>query len=223
MFEKFTDRSRKIMRWAREEAERFNSEFIGTEHILMGLIREDGGSASDVLKKLKVDLKTVRQQVEKMIAPPPEQAPVYKGHMPFSPRAKHVLELAAEESVADRSHQIGTEHLLLALIKENEGIAAQVLINMGFTLAAIRQAILHETGAAQPVNPLHDLAESTKETLADAEGIFLDNLRLAYNRGRDDERERLKKVFQELTNSTEIKTGLEVLKKAIDEIEKGLA
>lgn len=146
MFEKFTERARKVMSISRQEAQRLNSEFIGTEHMLLGIIDEGGGVAAKALKKLKVDLKRVRQEIEKLITP--STSPVVTiGQLPFSPRAKRVMELAGEASSVLGRDYLGTEHLLLGLIKENEGIAAQVLINLGLKLDEVRDAILEILGA----------------------------------------------------------------------------
>lgn len=221
MFDKFTDRARKILRFAREEAEKLNSEFIGTEHMLMGLIREDGGVASDVLKKLQVDLEQVRKEVEKMIAPPKE-APAYRGQLPFSPRAKKVLELSAEQALELNSETIGTEHLLLALVLENEGIAAQVLINMGLDLARVQQAVLDTVLLSKPVKLNDPLQKLSSDLAGNIEGPIFTKLQQAYDLGRQEERGRLRRLILDLGDSPEIKAAAEVLKKAINTIEKGL-
>src|SRR6516165_4232580 len=146
MFEKFTERARKVMSLARQEAQRLNSEFIGTEHILLGIIQEGGGVAAKVLKNLNVDLKRIRQEIEKLITP--STAPtVTLGQLPFSPRAKRVIELAGEAASQLGHDVIGTEHLLLGLLKENEGIAAQVLTNLGLKLDEVRDMVLEVLGA----------------------------------------------------------------------------
>ena len=112
MFEKFTERARKVMSLARQEAQRLNSEFIGTEHILLGIIQEGGGVAAKVLKNLNVDLKRIRQEIEKLITPSTSPT-VTLGQLPFSPRAKRVIELAGEAASSLGHDVIGTEHLLL--------------------------------------------------------------------------------------------------------------
>jgi ATP-dependent Clp protease ATP-binding subunit ClpA len=145
MFERFTERARKVMSLARQEAQRLNSEFIGTEHILLGIIQEGGGVAAKVLKLLKVDVKQTIQEVEKLITPSTSPT-VTLGQLPFSPRAKRVFELAGEVMSQLGNDVIGTEHLLLGLLKENEGIAAQVLINMGLKLDQVRDATLEILG-----------------------------------------------------------------------------
>src|SRR3990172_592572 len=141
MFEKFTERARKVMSLARQEAQRLNSEFIGTEHILLGIIQEGGGVAAKVLKNLNVDLKRIRQEIEKLITPSTSPT-VTLGQLPFSPRAKRVIELAGDAASQLGHDVIGTEHLLLGLLKENEGIAAQVLTNLGLKLDEVRDTVL---------------------------------------------------------------------------------
>ncbi|MBI3270976.1 MAG: AAA family ATPase [Planctomycetes bacterium] len=140
MFDKFTDRSRKVMSIAREEAQRFNHEYIGTEHMLLGLIEEGCGIAAKVLKNLDVDLKRIRQEVEHLIPHGPPT--VTMGQLPFTPRAKHALELAQEEADNLGHDYIGTEHLLLGLLRENESVAAQVLMNLGLQLEKVREEVL---------------------------------------------------------------------------------
>jgi len=141
MFEKFTERARKVMIIARQEAQRLMSEFIGTEHILLGIIEEGGGIASKVLKRLSIDEKKVKVEIEKLITPSTSPT-VTLGQLPFSPRAKRVLELA-DEAASQLGHDVvGTEHLLIGLLKENEGIAAQVLTNLGLKLDEVRDTVL---------------------------------------------------------------------------------
>ncbi len=146
MFEKFTERARKVMSLARQEAQRLNSEFIGTEHILLGIIQEGGGVAAKVLKNLNVDLKRIRQEIERLISPATSPT-VTLGQLPFTPRAKRVIELAGEAATQLGHDVIGTEHLLLGLLKENEGIAAQVLTNLGLKLDEVRDMVLEVLGA----------------------------------------------------------------------------
>ncbi len=140
MFDRFTDRARKVMGLARQEAQRFNHQYIGTEHILLGLIQEGSGVAANVLRNLDVDPDKIRQEVEKIVQDGPTMATL--GQLPFTPRAKKVLELASEEATNLRHNYIGTEHLLLGLIRENEGVAAQVLMNLGLKLEEVREEVL---------------------------------------------------------------------------------
>ncbi|MEQ8763600.1 MAG: Clp protease N-terminal domain-containing protein, partial [Planctomycetota bacterium] len=156
MFDRFTDRARKVMTLARQEAQRFNHEYIGTEHILLGLIQEGSGVAANVLRQMNVDLKKIRQEVEKIVKNGPNM--VTMGQLPFTPRAKKVLELSLEEASSLGHNYIGTEHLLLGLIKENDGIAAQVLMNLDIKLEDVREEVLEFLGAELP--PEEEEAES---------------------------------------------------------------
>ncbi|PIE23901.1 MAG: NDP-hexose 4-ketoreductase [Planctomycetota bacterium] len=145
MFDRFTDRAKKVMSLARQEAQKFNHEYIGTEHVLLGLVQEGNGVAANVLEKMGVDLENIRQEVEKIVKSGPSMATM--SNLPFTPRAKKVLELAMEEASQLGHNYIGTEHLLLGLIKENEGIAAQVLLNLRVKLEDVRQQVLEFLGA----------------------------------------------------------------------------
>ncbi len=145
MFDRFTDRARKVMTLAKQEAQRFNHEYIGTEHILLGLIQEGSGVAASVLKNLGIDLRKIRSEIEKLVKG--SATMVTTGQLPFTPRAKKVLELSVEEASQLGHNYIGTEHLLLGLIKENEGIAARVLTNLGVKLEDVREEVLEFLGA----------------------------------------------------------------------------
>ena len=145
MFDRFTDRAKKVMNLARQEAQRFNHEYLGTEHILLGLVQEGSGVAANVLKQMQIDLDKIRVEVEKIVKTGPSM--VTMGQLPFTPRAKKVLELSLEEASNLGHNYIGTEHLLLGLIKENEGIAAQVLMNLGVKLEDVREEVLDFLGA----------------------------------------------------------------------------
>ncbi len=148
MFDRFTDRARKVMGLARQEAQRFNHEYIGTEHILLGLVQEESGVAANVLKNMDVDLKKVRIEVEKLVQP--GGSTVTLGQLPFTPRAKKVLEYALEEASNLGHNYIGTEHLLLGLLRESDGVAAQVLMNLGLKLEEVREEVLELLGAEVP-------------------------------------------------------------------------
>ena len=139
MFERFTDRARRVVVLAQEEARMLNHNYIGTEHILLGLIHEGEGVAAKALESLGISLDAVRQQVEEIIGQG-QQAP--SGHIPFTPRAKKVLELSLREALQLGHNYIGTEHILLGLIREGEGVAAQVLIKLGADLNRVRQQVL---------------------------------------------------------------------------------
>jgi ATP-dependent Clp protease ATP-binding subunit ClpC len=145
MFDRFTDRAKKVMNLARQEAQRFNHEYLGTEHVLLGLVQEGSGVAANVLKNMGIDLNKIRTEVEKIVKTGPSM--VTMGQLPFTPRAKKVLELSMEEAGNLGHNYIGTEHLLLGLIKENEGIAAQVLINLAVKLEDVREEVLDFLGA----------------------------------------------------------------------------
>src|SRR6266545_4202577 len=139
MFERFTDRARRVVVLAQEEARMLNHNYIGTEHILLGLIHEGEGVAAKALESLGIALEGVRQQVEEIIGQG-QHAP--SGHIPFTPRAKKVLELSLREALQLGHNYIGTEHILLGLIREGEGVAAQVLVKLGADLNRVRQQVL---------------------------------------------------------------------------------
>ena len=139
MFERFTDRARRVVVLAQEEARLLNHNYIGTEHILLGLIHEGEGVAAKALESLGISLEKVRQQVEEIIGA--GQSPP-SGHIPFTPRAKKVLELSLREALQLGHNYIGTEHILLGLIREGEGVAAQVLVKLGADLGRVRQQVI---------------------------------------------------------------------------------
>jgi len=145
MFERFTDRARKVMALANQEAQRFNHEYIGTEHILLGLVKEGSGVGANVLKNLEVDLRKVRLEVEKLVKSGPDM--VTMGKLPQTPRAKKVIEYAIEEARNLNHNYVGTEHLLLGLLREQDGVAAQVLMNLGIKLEEVREEVLNLLGA----------------------------------------------------------------------------
>ncbi|MGZ6790576.1 MAG: Clp protease N-terminal domain-containing protein, partial [Mycobacteriaceae bacterium] len=150
MFERFTDRARRVVVLAQEEARMLNHNYIGTEHILLGLIHEGEGVAAKSLESLGISLEGVRSQVEEIIGQG-QQAP--SGHIPFTPRAKKVLELSLREALQLGHNYIGTEHLLLGLIREGEGVAAQVLVKLGADLNRVRQEVHKELAAGQGKEP----------------------------------------------------------------------
>ncbi len=144
MYERFTDRARKVMQLANQEAQRFNHEYIGTEHILLGLVKEGSGVAANVLKNLDVDLRKIRLEVEKLVQSGPEM--VTMGKLPQTPRAKKVIEYSMEEARQLNHNYVGTEHILLGLLREQEGVAAQVLMNLGLKLEEVRDEVLNLLG-----------------------------------------------------------------------------
>jgi ATP-dependent Clp protease ATP-binding subunit ClpC len=139
MFERFTDRARRVVVLAQEDARLLNHNYIGTEHILLGLVHEGDGVAARALTSLDISLEAVRIKVEQIIGRG-QAAPT--GHIPFTPRAKKVLELSLREALQLGHNYIGTEHILLGLVREGEGVAAQVLVALGADLARVRQAVL---------------------------------------------------------------------------------
>ena len=139
MFERFTDRARRVVVLAQEEARLLNHSYIGTEHILLGLIHEGEGVAAKAMESLGISLEAVRSQVEEIIG---QGGSSPSGHIPFTPRAKKVLELSLREALQLGHNYIGTEHILLGLIREGEGVAAQVLVKLGADLSRVRQQVI---------------------------------------------------------------------------------
>ncbi len=150
MYERFTDRARKVMQLANQEAQRFNHEYIGTEHILLGLVKEGSGVAANVLKNLDIDLRKIRLEVEKIVQTGPGGEQVVMGKLPHTPRAKKVIEYSIEEARNLNHNYVGTEHLLLGLLREQEGVAAQVLMNLGLKLEDVREEVLNLLGHNMP-------------------------------------------------------------------------
>ena len=148
MFNKFTERARKVILLAKQEAKRFNHDYIGTEHVLLGLLREGEGVAAAVLQSLGMNLNNIRLEVEKLVQVGP--ATVVSGDLPFTPKAKKVMELAMEEARTLGHNYIGTEHLLLGLIREGEGVASQVFMNMGLDLEKVREEVIKLLGSTTP-------------------------------------------------------------------------
>ncbi len=148
MFDRFTERARKVIILAKEEAKRFNHDYIGTEHILLGLIKEGESVAAAVLQNLGLSLDTIRLEVEKLVQFGPST--VVSGDIPFTPKAKKVIELAMDEARRLGHNYIGTEHLLLGLIKEGEGVASHVLMNVGLDLNKVRSEVIKLLGSTTP-------------------------------------------------------------------------
>lgn len=144
MYERFTDRARKVMQLANQEAQRFNHEYVGTEHILLGLVKEGSGVASNVLRNLDVDLRKIRLEVEKLVQSGPEMVTI--GKLPQTPRARKVIEYSVEEARNLNHNYVGTEHILLGLLREQDGVAAQVLMNLGLKLEDVREEVLNLLG-----------------------------------------------------------------------------
>ncbi|GAB3490688.1 ATP-dependent Clp protease ATP-binding subunit [Nocardiopsis coralliicola] len=212
MFERFTDRARRVVVLAQEEARMLNHNYIGTEHILLGLIHEGEGVAAKALESLGISLEAVRQQVEEIIGQG-QQAP--SGHIPFTPRAKKVLELSLREALQLGHNYIGTEHILLGLIREGEGVAAQVLVKLGADLNRVRQQVIQLLHGYQGKEPQAAGAssESTPST-----SLVLDqfgrNLTQAAREskldpviGRDSEIERVMQVLSRRTKNNPVLIG----------------
>ncbi len=139
MFERFTDRARRVVVLSQEEARLLNHNYIGTEHILLGLVHEAEGVAAKALSTLSISLEAVRSQVEEVIG---QGGSSPSGHIPFTPRAKKVLELSLREALQLGHNYIGTEHILLGLVREGEGVAAQVLVDLGADLSRVRRTVI---------------------------------------------------------------------------------
>jgi ATP-dependent Clp protease ATP-binding subunit ClpC len=210
MFERFTDRARRVVVLAQEEARMLNHNYIGTEHILLGLIHEGEGVAAKALESLGISLEGVRQQVEEIIGQG-QQAP--SGHIPFTPRAKKVLELSLREALQLGHNYIGTEHILLGLIREGEGVAAQVLVKLGADLNRVRQQVIQLLSGYQGKEPAGTASEGTPST-----SLVLDqfgrNLTQAAREskldpviGREKEIERLMQVLSRRTKNNPVLIG----------------
>ena len=209
MFNRFTERARKVIVYAKEEARRFNHDYIGTEHLLLGLVREGEGVAAAVLQKLGVDLETIRMEVEKMVQPgPPTQV---LGDIPFTPRSKKALELSAEEARALGHNYIGTEHLLLGLVKEGEGMAYRVLLNLGLDLGKLRNEVMELLGSGIPGYGSQEPVRSDKTPAIDAYGRNLNKLakegKLDPVIGRKEEIERILQILSRRTKNNPVLLG----------------
>src|SRR5687767_3086694 len=170
MFERFTDRARRVVVLAQEEAKMLNHNYIGTEHVLLGLIHEGEGVAAKALESLGISLDAVREQVQDIIGQGQQQP---TGHIPFTPRAKKVLELSLREALQLGHDYIGTEHILLGLIREGAGVAAQVLFKLGADLNSARQDVIkllsgYEGSEGALIQPVEKIAlEKSADGTAD--------------------------------------------------------
>lgn len=167
MFERFTDRARRVVVLAQEEAKMLNHNYIGTEHILLGLIHEGEGVAAKALESLGISLDAVREQVQDIIGQGQQQP---TGHIPFTPRAKKVLELSLREALQLGHNYIGTEHILLGLIREGEGVAAQVLVKLGADLNKVRQQVIQLLSGYQGKEPAGVASGAGEQTQGTAQG-----------------------------------------------------
>jgi ATP-dependent Clp protease ATP-binding subunit ClpC len=210
MFERFTDRARRVVVLAQEEARMLNHNYIGTEHILLGLIHEGEGVAAKALESLGISLEAVRSQVEEIIGQG-QQAP--SGHIPFTPRAKKVLELSLREALQLGHNYIGTEHILLGLIREGEGVAAQVLVKLGADLNKVKQQVIQLLNGYQSKEPAGTASEGAPSTslvldqfgrnlTQDARAGKLDPVI-----GREKEIERLMQVLSRRTKNNPVLIG----------------
>jgi ATP-dependent Clp protease ATP-binding subunit ClpC len=168
MFERFTVRARKVVVLAQEEARMLNHNYIGTEHILLGLIREGEGVAATALELLGISLEAVRQQVEEIIGQGQENP---SEHIPFTPRAKKVLELSLREALQLGDNYIGTEHILLGLIREGDGVAAKVLVKLGADLNRVRRQVNHLLHGSADVVLVAGTVESRLSAIEQRVGI----------------------------------------------------
>ncbi|WP_374311470.1 ATP-dependent Clp protease ATP-binding subunit [Microbacterium sp.] len=167
MFERFTDRARRVVVLAQEEAKMLNHNYIGTEHILLGLIHEGEGVAAKALESLGISLDAVREQVQDIIGQGQQQP---TGHIPFTPRAKKVLELSLREALQLGHNYIGTEHILLGLIREGEGVAAQVLVKLGADLNKVRQQVIQLLSGYQGKEPAGVASGAGEQTQGTTQG-----------------------------------------------------
>ena len=213
MFERFTDRARRVVVLAQEEARMLNHNYIGTEHILLGLIHEGEGVAAKALESLSISLGAVREQVQEIIGQG-QQAP--SGHIPFTPRAKKVLELSLREALQLGHNYIGTEHILLGLIREGEGVAAQVLVKLGADLNRVRQQVIQLLSGYQGKEPA--TAGGPQQEGTPAGSVVLDqfgrNLTQAAREskldpviGREHEMERVMQVLSRRTKNNPVLIG----------------
>jgi ATP-dependent Clp protease ATP-binding subunit ClpC len=209
MFSRFTERARKVIILAKEEAKRFNHDYIGTEHILLGLIKEGEGVASAVLQNLGLGLESIRLEVEKLVHPGPPT--IVSGDIPFTPKAKKVIELATDEARNLGHNYIGTEHLLLGLIREGEGVASQVLTNLGLDLNKVRQEVMSLLGAVTPGYAQAPAPVKSKTPSLDAFGRDLTALAIEGKLdpviGRKDEIERVIQTLSRRTKNNPVLLG----------------
>src|SRR3982751_4550178 len=212
MFERFTDRARRVVVLAQEEARMLSHNYIGTEHILLGLIHEGEGVAAKALESLGISLEGVRQQVEEIIGQG-QQAP--SGHIPFTPRAKKVLELSLREALQLGHNYIGTEHILLGLIREGEGVAAQVLVKLGADLNKVRQQVIQLLSGYQGKE---SSPQGTAPEGAPSSSLVLDQFGRNYTQsareakldpviGRETEIERVMQVLSRRTKNNPVLIG----------------
>ncbi len=209
MFNRFTERARKIILLAKEEAKRFNHDYIGTEHLLLGLVREGEGVAAAVLASLGLSPDKIRLETEKLVRPGP--ATIVSGDIPFTPKAKKVIELSMEEARELGHNYIGTEHLLLGLIREGEGVASQVLLNLGLDLDRVRMEVMNLLGSSIPGYGAQPRTKKGKTPALDAFGRDLTKLakngKLDPVIGRKNEIERVIQILARRTKNNPVLLG----------------
>ena len=217
MFERFTDRARKVMALANQEAQRFNHEYLGTEHILLGLAKEGNGVGANVLRNLGIDTMKLRLEIEKLVKSGPDVVSV--GKLPQTPRARRVIEYAIEEARSLNHNYVGTEHLLLGLLRETSGQAAQVLMNLDLKLETVREEVLNLLGSGG-TSDNEDLDEAAKRSpraqksrtpALDSFGrdltVLANNKELDPVIGRDNEIERLIQILCRRTKNNPVLLG----------------
>src|SRR5712675_2457271 len=202
-FDKFTERARKVLTLAQEEATRFNHNYIGTEHLLLGLVREGEGVAAKVLSNLGVELNRVRSAVEFIIGRGDRPT---VGEIGLTPRAKKVIELAVDEARRLGHHYIGPEHLLMGLVREGEGIAAGVLESLGVNLDKVRHEVIRVLSQSSSAGPTPETKRASKTPTVDQLGINLTELARAGKLdpviGREKEIERVIHLLSRRTTNT---------------------
>src|SRR5881397_1688956 len=201
-FDKFTERARKVLSLAQEEAKRFQHNYIGTEHLLLGLVREGEGVAAKVLSNLGVELNKVRSAVEFIIG---RGDRIVLGEIGLTPRAKKVIELAVDEARRLNHHYIGTEHLLLGLVREGEGIAAGVLESLGVNLDKVRHEVIRVLSQSSSAGPTPEAKRASKTPTVDQLGINLTDAARAGKLdpviGREKEIERVIQILSRRTKN----------------------
>jgi ATP-dependent Clp protease ATP-binding subunit ClpC len=212
MFERFTERARRVLGLAQEEAKRLGHDYVGTEHILLGLVREGEGVAAEVINNLGINLENIRIEVEK-VAPKGSEMLTY-GDVPFTPHAKKVLELAVEEARRLGHNYIGTEHLLLGLIREGEGIGSNVLINLGINLDTVRDEAMNLLGGGGISSGIKPAASHPKKTSTPVLDAFSRDLTMLAREnkldpvvGRVDEMERVIQILARRTKNNPVLIG----------------
>jgi len=212
MFDRFTERARKVMSLARLEAQRFYHDYVGTEHILLALVKEGTGVASVVLKKMGVELKEIRNEIEKSVERGPQ--PVSSSQqLPYTPRAKKVLEFSLEEARNLGHHYIGTEHLLLGLLREHDGYAAQALTSLGLKLDDVREEVHNFLGSEFQPHTQQKTAKKSKSETPALDSFGRDLTELAHEGkldpviGREREIQRVTQVLSRRTKNNPVLLG----------------